>query len=127
MGFVSQWNSKTFHFRTSRSAVTPESGLIHFQVNFTAPGTAFGLREHIFMLYNYLKILIRCFFRESIYSGIIVFGYAGGLAYALVIAQYVCCLPARPLTIFFLSEFLIPSTGKSISPLGSSIFSQLLV
>ena len=40
------------------------------------------------MLYNYLKIIIRNFISDGMYSFIIVFGLAIGIAASLMIAQY---------------------------------------
>ena len=41
------------------------------------------------MIYNYLKIIIRNFISDGMYSFIIVFGLAIGIAASLIIAQYV--------------------------------------
>ena len=41
------------------------------------------------MIYNYLKIIIRNFISDGMYSFIIVFGLAIGIAASLMIAQYV--------------------------------------
>jgi hypothetical protein len=41
------------------------------------------------MIYNYLKVIIRNFLSDGMYSFIIIFGLAVGLAASLMIAQYV--------------------------------------
>ena len=41
------------------------------------------------MLYNYLKVIVRNFLSDGMYSFIIIFGLAIGLAASLIIAQYV--------------------------------------
>ena len=41
------------------------------------------------MLYNYLKVIIRNFISDGMYTFIIIFGLAIGLAASLIIAQYV--------------------------------------
>ena len=41
------------------------------------------------MLYNYLKVILRNFVSDGMYTFIIIFGLAIGLAASLIIAQYV--------------------------------------
>jgi len=41
------------------------------------------------MLYNYLKVIIRNFISDGMYSFIIIVGLAIGLAAGLMIAQYI--------------------------------------
>ena len=41
------------------------------------------------MLYNYLKVILRNFISDGMYTFIIIFGLAIGLAASLIIAQYV--------------------------------------
>ena len=41
------------------------------------------------MLYNYLKVILRNFISDGMYTFIIIFGLAIGMAASLIIAQYV--------------------------------------